>query len=325
MKIIGAGLAGLIAGNLLRHLKPELYEAQERSPDNHGALLRFRTPAVAEAVAQNFRKVRVAKGWFSYDSGGVLGTPPPIPIVNQYAHKVTGRVLPRSIMNMDSADRWVAPGNFIEVLLNRLPDDDGIRLGYPVMMADIKRWHDNGHAIISTMPMPSLMTLVGWETELEFISQAITSVRTTIEYPLVDVFQTVYYPGRERWYRASITSRTLITEYIWDDIPSLTDLDLNQLRICRDFGLPVDSENFALGSTRVRHQSSGKLAPVTDEAERRAFILAMTDQYGIYSLGRFATWRQILLDDLIQDIRLIERMITERDRYSRHLGRTASP
>lgn len=41
--------------------------------------------------------------------------------------------------------------------------------------------------------------------------------------------------------------------------------------------------------------------------------------YGIYSLGRFATWRQILMDDVVKDVKVIEQLIEQRDNYSRRL------
>jgi hypothetical protein len=50
MKIIGAGMAGLIAGHMLRRHSPEIHEAASSLPNNHSALLRFRSDAVAKAT-----------------------------------------------------------------------------------------------------------------------------------------------------------------------------------------------------------------------------------------------------------------------------------
>ena len=43
----------------------------------------------------------------------------------------------------------------------------------------------------------------------------------------------------------------------------------------------------------------------------------MTNKYKIYSVGRFATWRQLLLDDLINDLKMIDSFITSDSNYSR--------
>jgi hypothetical protein len=51
-----------------------------------------------------------------------------------------------------------------------------------------------------------------------------------------------------------------------------------------------------------------KILPI-DEDIRRRFIMWASDNFGIYSLGRFATWRPGLqLDDLVNDVRVIQRI-----------------
>jgi hypothetical protein len=91
--------------------------------------------------------------------------------------------------------------------------------------------------------------------------------------------------------------------------------DMFRNRLTEDFGLPYDS---VMEWEEPAVQKYGKLSPI-DEQKRRAFILAMTDQYRVYSLGRFATWRQILLDDVVKDVQVIEGYMTERDAYSRSM------
>jgi len=66
VKIYGAGMAGLLAANMLRRFKPEVCEAQPSLPNNHAALLRFRTDACSRATGIPFRKVSVQKA-ISYE------------------------------------------------------------------------------------------------------------------------------------------------------------------------------------------------------------------------------------------------------------------
>ena len=61
MIIFGAGLAGLLAGNILRKYHPKIYEAQNELPNNHSALLRFRTSDVGTACSIPFKRVKVSK------------------------------------------------------------------------------------------------------------------------------------------------------------------------------------------------------------------------------------------------------------------------
>jgi hypothetical protein len=42
----------------------------------------------------------------------------------------------------------------------------------------------------------------------------------------------------------------------------------------------------------------------------------LTEEHNIYSLGRFATWRQLLLDDLVKDIGVIEKLIDGNHLYN---------
>jgi len=56
-------------------------------------------------------------------------------------------------------------------------------------------------------------------------------------------------------------------------------------------------------------QRYSKILPIP-EVERKRLILWATDNFNIYSLGRFATWRPgLLMDDVVNDVRVIRRII----------------
>jgi cation diffusion facilitator CzcD-associated flavoprotein CzcO len=48
--VVGAGMAGLLAGSMLRKDCPLILEARERLPHNHSAVLRFRSSIVGDTV-----------------------------------------------------------------------------------------------------------------------------------------------------------------------------------------------------------------------------------------------------------------------------------
>jgi hypothetical protein len=42
----------------------------------------------------------------------------------------------------------------------------------------------------------------------------------------------------------------------------------------------------------------------------------------MYSVGRFATWRQLLLDDVVKDIELVGKWISAGSNYARRVDST---
>lgn len=154
------------------------------------------------------------------------------------------------------------------------------------------------------------------DREVHFPRTPIWSIRAHIMGdPKVDVHQTIYYPGSEPFYRASITSNLLTVEYLQEP-EAVGQTEGLCLILENDFGIKVKPESITFKA--IYFQPLGKILPI-DEGIRREFILEMTDRYRIYSLGRFATWRQVLLDDVVNDIRMIDKWITGRDSYRRRI------
>src|SRR4051812_9941542 len=85
--IVGAGMAGLLAANMLRRFNPLVLESQNYLPHNHKALLRFRSPVVSDATAIPFRKVLVRKNIWD---GSRLVDRCNVTLANLYSHKVSG-------------------------------------------------------------------------------------------------------------------------------------------------------------------------------------------------------------------------------------------
>ena len=108
-----------------------------------------------------------------------------------------------------------------------------------------------------------------------------------------------------------MTGDVLIVETTGDD------LALEELSDVLDaFGLDQVSE--PLGTVK---QSFGKIAPI-DAAIRKNLLFRLTHERNIYSLGRFATYRNILLDDVVADIGHIKRMLVSDSAYDLHRSAT---
>lgn len=306
MIIYGAGLAGLVAANILRRHSPIIREAQPSLPNNHEALLRFRTDAVSRATGIPFREVEVIK---SIRYKGRTLARPDIQTNNLYSFKVTGEYHPRSIGNLQDSTRYIAPPDFIRQLAK------GVQIEYnsPLTPEDIHERPDTA-PVISSIPMPLLMNLAKWSDVPVFKFRTIWSVWFEINNPATDLYQTIYYPDPDLpYYRVSITGNKVIIEFSIN--PDVKGLDIYVEQILRDFGI---AHRPAPTSIQVKEQKYGKLLPI-DDAIRRRFILAMTDEYRIYSIGRFATWRQILMDDVVKDAQILDRWINDRDAYQRRL------
>lgn len=314
MIIVGAGMAGLLAAQILRRWSPIVWEAQPSLPDNHGALLRFRTDAVSRATGIPFQRVTVQKAvmW----QNRLWENTCPLPAQNAYSVKVTGKATGRSIRDLSPGDRYIAPPDFLAQLSKGVDIVYGMKVG---ATSDI--FGGTATPVISTIPMPTLMTLANWGPVPEFPHRPVWSY--SVELPdWVDLYQTLYYPDPDDapYYRASITGRQLIIEYAngecaMNGYPLREDAE----RIIHDFGLGGWDICDTYCPDKFSRQEYGKLLPTDDEI-RRQFIVAMSDHHNIYSVGRFATWRQILLDDVVSDCAVVNRFITERSAYGRRLA-----
>ena len=325
ISIIGAGLTGLIAAHAFP--RAAVYEAMTEGQlreNEHAALLRFRSDAVSRITGVNFRKVRVQK---SIVIAGEHVTPN-LRIANMYAGKVTaatgGKITGRSIMNIDPVDRFIAPPDFIETMRENVrgriayghKKDLSAHIGYNGPHSD--------EVVISTIPMPALMNAAsiscdipreGWRESFHYAPIQVVRYRL----PGVDLHQTIYYPGTEtEVYRASITGSMLIIELV--NVIEPGDFDFSLFAILEDFGLASLLANVELIDKKV--QAYGKIVDI-DATARRNLLRELTDRGRIYSLGRFATWRNVLLDDVAKDIEVIRQMI-ESDVYGHALQFGAS-
>lgn len=305
MIIIGAGAAGLIAASMLRRYHPVVHEKAVGLPENHSAVLRFRNEDVSGATGIPFKKVLVHKA-VKNPFTEQLQNESTLQLSNLYSIKVTGRVINRSILNLQPAERWIAPADFLQLMAGTAD----IHFG---SMVNLFEDSDCKEPAISTMPMPILMDQMDWNPIVPFLYSPIFVLTAKIEEPHIDIYQTIYYPdANSQIYRASVTGNNLIVECM--DAPC-QDQPAELVRVMEnvlwDFGLnrPV------LFNAKMKKQQYGKIVPI-DDSIRKAFIHSMSEKYHIYSLGRYATWRNILLDDLVKDINFIDSFIRDRDLYS---------
>lgn len=291
MKIIGAGLSGLLAGALDRHAT--IFERQPELPHNHHAVLRFREDKIARALDIPFRKVRVHKAVAGDDykpRSNVLPSD-----INGYSRKTLGMHSTRSIIDLSPVDRFVAPSNFIAQLGDMCRGR--IEFNSTVNPSDLEG------PVISTIPLPSMLAAMGWDEEPtmpEFVFSNIRVLKFTI--PDTDVFQTIYFPGEDTpLYRATITRDELILE-LAEIMGDLSEEQLAAAMGC--FGIDYK----ILRPKEIKRQGMGKIMPI-NEQQRKSLLYRLTKMRQVYSLGRFACWRNILLDDVFDDYWKVKKMI----------------
>lgn len=333
IRIIGAGLAGLLAA--CRWPDAQIIEA--RAPyggPNHKALLRFRSDAVSKLTGIPFRQVRVDKGIWD---GEKHHRECNIGFANAYAKKVLNKFAgSRSIWNLSTDHRWVAPHDFEQQLIDRMNVSNRIEWNTPVWTGDFTKGATN--ITISTMPMDKLLDKITHNYPIENLFKFDHSSIFVRRYKLpesTDLFQTLYFVDEScPIYRASITGNILIieeTQNHWDcswsgnGDETLSEKDDSHFRnTLKAFGIE-GLANWEVEFIDSKFQSYGKIVDMP-KIDRESIMYELTREYNVYSLGRFATWRNVLLDDLVHDMDFINRLITS-SAYQRHqiVNRAATP
>lgn len=316
LKIIGSGLAGLLAANMLSRHNPRVFEAQSELPQNHSALLRFRTPVVGDVLGIPFQKVIMTKGYVPWMN--------PVADSLAYARKCTGIARSdRSIVSsgIETHTRFIAP----EDLVARMAES--LRAG--ITFDHYFDFHRNGAQVISTIPMPWLMKILNYPAPIEF--KQVHGFNLIARLNDIEAYASLYVPSPQHQFnRISLTSDRMIAEYSSPGrTPAEVEVEMQAkdamteaMKVAALFGLvPQEESEFFKSEPAFKMQRFSKVVPV-DDGERRRFIAWATDKHGIFSLGRFATWRpSLLLDDAVKDIRLIDGWLQKGGEYTMKLHR----
>lgn len=291
MRVIGAGMAGLLAAGMLRKDCKAVLEAKASLPDNHSAVLRFRSSIVGDTLNIPFKKVRAVKASLPWRNS--------IADMMAYSRKTNGEYTLRSIAsaNGEQVERYIAPPDFLDRMVAAVQAP--IRFNHKWTGAN-----DGGTPTISTLPMPVLMRMLNYEGPTPtFQSRAGYSLRAKIQN--CNMFCSLYVPNPGfAPYRISITGDELIAEVVSSEQATGHHQRMWMDQVLDLMGLDASE----LSSIELKAQPFMKILPI-DEQARKKFIMWASDKHSIFSLGRFATWRPgLLLDDLVNDVRVIQRI-----------------
>jgi hypothetical protein len=273
-------------------MEPVVFERQATLPNNHTAVLRFRSTKVADVLGIPFRKVTMIKSAVAWGN--------PIADALAYSFKATGQYRSdRSIVSGTVVDtRYVAPADLIMRMAGQIPSD--------AILLDREFDFDSDwtQPIISTIPMPRLMEILKYRGP-QFRHHSGRNIHAQIAD--CDAYVSLLIPDPANPItRISITGSEAIIESgesDWSNIGIITSASAL-------LGIPEDK----FSSITVHQQPYAKIQPIDDNI-RKDFMYWATDHHGIFSLGRFATWRPgLLADDMVQDVTRISGWIN--DRYS---------
>ena len=311
--IAGAGLSGLLAGAMLRGSRHDV-SVNDPAPDlprNHGSVLRFRDRSVADALNITFgrKMVLLAKA---------AGTHPRNDAKDaiEYGIKTTGQPrTDRSITRgMGEVERWIAPPDLVDRMAGMC---DRIDLNTSI---GASAFRDPGMKVITTLPMPDNLRMAGGSAERVLVDAPDfesypawhASFRVATEdHRHADAHLTVYVPAiDDETTRISVTGRRVFVE-----LSGRKDWEPDAMKehcataVERHLGFRLGREPMGcLIDYTARRVPRAKILPVPDTLRKEALI--ELSRMGVYSLGRFATWRPgLVMCDLVNDVRTIMRMI----------------
>lgn len=310
VRIVGAGMAGLLAGAMLRG-QARIYEAAPSLPHNHHALLRFRSDEIAHHLNIPFEAVsviKIVKPWRNKVADAL-----------SYSIKSNGTVSLRSSVTAEGKidKRFIAPPDFIQQLEQHqsCPITFGAEIGSVLWFKESMR---HGEPVISTMPMLNLMKLLGYKDIPEFSHRS--GLVAVAELGITSsACATIYYPEENcPIIRATLTKTLLQVELVegYDRNNLAWPLECVMKTVISDLGIGKIVPDYEI---ELKKQKYAKISPIP-ERDRRRFMIWATDNYGVYSVGRFATWKPgLLLDDVFSDIVKVQAMIRNSSNYDGRL------
>jgi hypothetical protein len=291
--VVGAGMAGLLAAAMLRKKCNGVFESQEELPNNHSAVLRFRSSVVADTLNIPFKKVMAIKSVEPWRN--------PIADAMAYSRKTNGTATMRSVLSAspDPQPRFIAPPDLLRQMAELI--DAPVEFGQ-----DYPFWAFNDRPTISTIPMPSLMSILGYEFDPgDFNSRSGANVIVSLLD--CDAYCSLYvadptFPAA----RISITGDQMVAECYGGWKP------VDEFKFAGQCAEKMGLHRSQIAGVEVKSQKYAKILPMPED-KRRRFVMWASEEHGIYSLGRYATWRPgLLLDDVVNDVRVIQRLIENR-------------
>jgi hypothetical protein len=172
--------------------------------------------------------------------------------------------------------------------------------------------------VISTLAMPIMAKILGIESPVSFSSgKKVRVIRYRIYNANLNL--SMYYPSPSTpVYRASVMKDIMSVEMIDSEVTE-ENLETALQEVFESLGIDTDDVKQLDHGTQL-----GKISYNVDNRVRKNWIYRLTNEYWIYSLGRFALWKNILQDDVYDDARKIREFIESGTHYDfyKHAARS---
>lgn len=332
MIIIGAGIAGTMAYNYFRKYSPVVYEAKPNRAAfiDSDAIIRMKDLAISYLFGTEAKEIEVEK-WIHHEGRYYSSTNPFFSC--SYSQKVTGTgaLTSRSIENLGKVKRYL-----INPKMN-IPEDQ-IKFGkifYGVCSDSRGKYASFNQdevieydVLISTIPM-SVMLLAGG-LEIDDVEQpasqfwGVSIYTKTFSFQKifsVDKYYTVYVPDQNTdIYRVNLSPDGIKFEAVYDYCG--LDDETCIYAIEEMFGIS-ERELDIDPNQKAKKIGENKIKGIDAELRKR-ILYQLTSRHNIYSLGRYAIWKNIGVDDLMKDIKRIDQMISAQSdvlNYDMHGGK----
>lgn len=315
--IIGAGLSGLMMGYLLKRN----FKIIDAAPGpRFGADAPFYLHAPLGWLPTQWQEVDVHQNIWN---GSQFSKTPTIKDMNDYARKITGKVIDTSLKFMDGSIKkgFIPSSGGSDQILKDLYDDVEWNVVWGAKVVKISLDDKKVDAMcslpgdpsqvkqqyrykrmISTMPLPALLSLSGQPLPCSFSSDTIYSSSWDVpQNDTMETFQIIYITSTSHSaYRASLIGNKIIIESMYAGASEFDEAQLIQSL----WGF----ENCKFNSKATIRP--GKFHPIS-EGKRKVIVNELTSKSSVYSLGRYATWQYKRIDHISEDAHSILKMIKE--------------
>jgi hypothetical protein len=304
IKIIGAGLSGLLAYNFFKNEEIVIFEKnkEENMKFNHNAILRTKNEEFPRMLGIDYEEVELEKNYL-FENKLYLNTT--IEMKNNYSMKVSDRLFKRSLnKEYNSRKRFIFDISTINY--------DKYKIVYGCNIDKRENLGDCDFCI-STIPMNSAGKIFNINIKENFNMK---DIFITLIYLNIDseLHQTICDCNDLSYIYRMTLNRRIIT------IESIGEIkERNIFEGIKYFGLSVNN----ISEIKNAIQKNGKIFEISDDI-RKAFLLELTLKYNVYSLGRYAIWKpKLMLDDLLSDLYKIRKMMNiskERKIYENYVN-----
>jgi hypothetical protein len=302
--VIGAGISGRIAAATLdsEHdvLMVDAAQKKHHPFADHKAILRLRSDDIKKFFQCTMKEILAHKQVLHK---GVLYDSATIDMNNCYSQKCYGSVSKRSIYELGIVKRYIVeyiqPEKGLDICFNKkvVKVSDDRQIHFPDGSTETYDF------CVSTMPMPSMLN-AAYGSFTSGISRLLKSRPVFIKRcrlsMMLDKHRTIYFTQPDFPYRATLEECVLIIE----SMRPVTDSDTAM--VADAFGF----KSRDISSYTVHKKNIGKILPFANRI-RKQIIDDLTNRFNIYSLGRFAIWKPIRVDHVIDDMKTIACIIND--------------